>query len=218
MKKRASYLIALLLSITLVSDASAHVALKYPNGGEIFTSGSQISLEWELVILHDTQNWDLYFSSDGGITWLAIQLNIPISQLSFQWVVPDRVTSEGRIRIVQDNNGLNYEAISADFVIKAVGTTIDRPGDLPERPQSLATYPNPFTSESVFEFGLAHAGFVTLEVFDVQGKRVAVLVDQDLASGSYRTTWNAAGLASGIYFYRIREGAYVESKKVLLVR
>jgi hypothetical protein len=98
-------------------NISAHVALDYPLGGETFVVGQTITIEWHIVAHHNTLNWDLFFSPDGGLTWETIQLDIPTSQLSYEWEVPNAPTSQGRVRVFQDNEETNYLDNSMDFVI-----------------------------------------------------------------------------------------------------
>jgi len=99
------------------NNVSAHVALDYPLGGETFIVGQTITIEWHIVAHHNTLNWDLFFSPDGGVTWDTIQLDIPTSQLSYEWEVPDIPTTQGRVRVFQDNEETNYLDNSMDFVI-----------------------------------------------------------------------------------------------------
>ena len=108
-------LIYFLLSFT--SDVKAHVGLDYPQGGETFIVGETITIQWHVIIPHNTLNWDLYFSIDGGMTWDTLQLDIPTSNLSYEWVIPGSFTSQGRIQVVQDNEDQNYLDNSMDFII-----------------------------------------------------------------------------------------------------
>ena len=68
------------------------------------------------------------------------------------------------------------------------------------------------------EFALPHAGFVTLRVYNLLGEEVATLIAGDHAAGSFRATWDASGLPSGVYFYRLMAGDYVQTKKALLMK
>ena len=79
--------------------ATAHVGLDVPVGGEVFTAGDVVSIEWTLIVPHEQENWDLYFSSDGGKNWEEIELNLPVTQFNYQWIVPDLITDEGKIKI-----------------------------------------------------------------------------------------------------------------------
>jgi len=77
-------------------------------------------------------------------------------------------------------------------------------------------YPNPFNPTSHLRFTIAELRFVTLRVFDVIGREVATLVNGNLAAGNYDITFNAAGLSSGVYFYRLTAGGMVQTRKMIL--
>jgi hypothetical protein len=79
-------------------------------------------------------------------------------------------------------------------------------------------YPNPFNPASVIEFALPEAAFVRLEVFNVLGQKIQTLVEGNLATGYHSVTWDASDVSSGVYFYRISAGDFVETKKMLLLK
>jgi hypothetical protein len=79
-------------------------------------------------------------------------------------------------------------------------------------------YPNPFNPTTSFEYQIVSSEFVSLKVLDVLGREVATLVNEERQSGSYTLRWSASGLPSGVYFYRIRAGAFTETKKMVLAK
>ena len=84
---------------------------------------------------------------------------------------------------------------------------------------SLAqNYPNPFNPATVISYQLATAGKVTLKIFDVLGKEVTTLVNEEKSAGSYSVKFNAVNLPSGVYFYCLKSGGFVETKKLLLLK
>ncbi len=85
-----------------------------------------------------------------------------------------------------------------------------------ERFYLYQNYPNPFNGETRIEYSVLSSEHVTLKVFDVLGREVAVLVDDNRDTGSYVETLHATSLPSGIYFYQLRAGNFVEIKKMLL--
>jgi hypothetical protein len=89
---------------------------------------------------------------------------------------------------------------------------------LPKEFNLSQNYPNPFNPSTKIEFKLPHKSFVTLKVFDVLGNEIATLVNEEKPSGSYEVEFDASKLPSGIYFYRIQAGSFVETKKMLLLR
>ena len=104
--------------------AYGHVALDAPQGGETFTPGETVQIQWHEVIAHNSLNWDLYFSSDGGQTWDVIMEDIDHGTLSYSWTVPEINTTTAQIRVVQDNPGTNYQDDSDNFTIQAAGNDI----------------------------------------------------------------------------------------------
>ena len=84
-------------------------------------------------------------------------------------------------------------------------------------------YPNPFNPSTKIKFSLPQAENVLIKIYDITGREVYTLVDQKLQPGIYNTTWTSINndgksVASGVYFYRIVAGDFVESKKMILVR
>jgi hypothetical protein len=85
-------------------------------------------------------------------------------------------------------------------------------------------YPNPFNPTTTISYRLKEKGFVKLNVYDITGKLIKTLVNQIKDPGSYETEFNAKGLASGIYFYRLevfgndRSPLYSDIKKLVLLK
>jgi hypothetical protein len=97
-------------------------------------------------------------------------------------------------------------------------------------------YPNPFNPATTISFSLPLKSFVSLKVFDVLGREVAVVLSEDLPAGNYSRQWNAANMSSGIYFYRLsvvpsarrdlvptegrngQAGSFTETKKLVLLK
>ena len=84
-------------------------------------------------------------------------------------------------------------------------------------------YPNPFNPSTNIQYSLPEKGNVTLEIFNILGQRVTVLVDEVQTAGSYTKTWNAANVASGMYLYRMSVSGesgkkFFQNKKMLLIK
>ncbi len=79
-------------------------------------------------------------------------------------------------------------------------------------------YPNPFNPVTNFQFSIANCQLTILKVYDVLGREVATLVNEVKQPGEYTAIWDAANVPSGIYFYRLIAGSYIETKKLLLLR
>ena len=79
-------------------------------------------------------------------------------------------------------------------------------------------YPNPFNPSTQINYALPKSGVVTLKIYDVLGRDVTTLVNEYQTAGEYRATFNAAGFATGVYFYRLSVGNYSEVKRMLFVK
>ena len=79
-------------------------------------------------------------------------------------------------------------------------------------------YPNPFNPTTKIKFSIPELSFVTLKIFDVVGNEIETLVNQEEPAGSYEVQFSAIDLPSGIYFYQLRAGNFVETKKMILIK
>lgn len=79
-------------------------------------------------------------------------------------------------------------------------------------------YPNPFNPSTTIQYSIPKAGQVKLNIYSVTGKLVASLVDEYKPAGSYTVNFNAANLPSGVYFYRLTSGSFVENRKMILLK
>ncbi|MCH8033899.1 MAG: T9SS type A sorting domain-containing protein [Bacteroidetes bacterium] len=79
-------------------------------------------------------------------------------------------------------------------------------------------YPNPFNPTSKISYSIQKDGLVSLKVYDILGKEVASLVNEPKIAGTYNIEFNASNLPSGIYFYRIQTGTFIDTKKLILLK
>jgi len=79
-------------------------------------------------------------------------------------------------------------------------------------------YPNPFNPSTKIKFTISVFGFASLKVYDVLGNEVATLIHENKPGGEYEVNFNSEGLTSGVYFYQLKAGSYIETKKMLLLR
>lgn len=89
---------------------------------------------------------------------------------------------------------------------------------LPREFALLQNHPNPFNAVTQIQFDLPDASEVRLTIFDVTGREVASLVNESLAPGQHSVSFNASALSSGVYFYRLAAGSFVETKKMVLLK
>jgi hypothetical protein len=99
-----------------------------------------------------------------------------------------------------------------------VATSVNEPVTVAGAYQLYPNYPNPFNPSTTIRYEVRHAGNVNLKVYDVGGREVATIAEGTRPAGVYNVTFDASGLASGMYFYRLAAGNFIETRKMLLVK
>ena len=114
-----------------------------------------------------------------------------------------------------------------DYVKQLTATSPGTPTSVGSDPLGLSVpkgfllqqnYPNPFNPNTIISYHVSKAGLVRLKIFDSIGQEVTTLVNKEQAPGVYKVNWNASGLASGTYIYRLEIGNEVVSKKAVLLK
>jgi hypothetical protein len=100
----------------------------------------------------------------------------------------------------------------------SVGVESQPGSEIPKAYALHQNYPNPFNPSTSIEFALPKAGFVTLKIYNMLGEEVATLVSEKLPAGNHQRVWEAKGLASGVYLYRLQAGEFLQTKKLIWVR
>lgn len=122
----------------------------------------------------------------------------------------------------RDEGQLAHTKVEPDFDMVTVALSGAAPG-LPTTYALEQNYPNPFNPSTIISYSLPTPGNVSLDVFNVLGQKVVTLVDEYQAAGVYEQTWdghNASGqtVSSGVYFYRVTSGNFVDTKKMMLLK
>jgi hypothetical protein len=91
-------------------------------------------------------------------------------------------------------------------------------GGLPAMFSLHQNYPNPFNPSTTLRYALPQTAFVTLTVYNTLGQQVAQLVNEQQQAGYHDAVFNANELASGVYFYKLQAGDFVQTKKLLLLK
>ena len=180
--------------ILLVSRLNAHVSLVYPEGGETFTAGETVNIQWEITVSHNTENWDLYFSEDGGDTWEALKMDISVDSLNYQWLVPDMPTSQAQIRIVMDNDGNDYNDNSENFTIENVTAINENSYEF-----GLKIFPNPMTESSMITFINTDNEKYVLFLFNSSGQVVRKM--DNITTD--KVIIKRYDLVNGLYFFQL---------------
>jgi len=114
--------------------------------------------------------------------------------------------------------GLNSPSRIALTFESGLVNTVEDHVDLPAKYELKHNYPNPFNPATTIEFAIPQASDVTLKIYNVRGEEVATLVSEKLPAGNYRRVWSAGELSSGVYFYSLEAGTFVQTLKLLLIK
>ncbi|MBK9331166.1 MAG: T9SS type A sorting domain-containing protein [Ignavibacteria bacterium] len=82
----------------------------------------------------------------------------------------------------------------------------------------MQNYPNPFNPNTVIGFRIRSSSFTSLKIFDITGKEVSALINENLQPGSYEVDFNGSNIAGGVYFYRLITEDFSETKKMILIK
>jgi hypothetical protein len=193
--------------LTNNSDSSWHPT--------VAVSGSVVHIVWT-----DNRegNREIFYkrSTDGGVSWgvdTRLTNNLSDSRLS------SIAVSGSFVHVVwRDNRDGNSEIY---YKRNPTGNTIGIKNISSEIPSSYSlqqNYPNPFNPATNIKFAIPKNEFVKITVFDMLGKEIETLVNEQLAPGTYETNWNASNYPSGVYFYKLSAGDFSETKKMLLLK
>lgn len=162
---------------------------------------------------NDSTNVFLARSTDGGMSFSEMELTNgafkpePVGGLG-QGYQGDNIALQytfGKLLPVwMDNRNGRYQLYSVP--LQVVNTSIEENSDVASGFELMQNYPNPFNPSTTISFNIDRASYVELSVYDVLGREVAVLISENMEAGRHSKEFNAAGLNSGIYYYRLRAG------------
>ncbi len=112
------------------------------------------------------------------------------------------------------NNHIGFWYLSRDY-FTSVGQML---GSLPTKYWVGQNYPNPFNPTTTIQFGLPKTSYTSIKLFDILGREIMVLIDRKLRAGEHKVVLNAQDFSSGVYFYRIRAGDFIQTKRLVLLR
>ncbi len=103
-------------------------------------------------------------------------------------------------------------------ITRLSATGVEKSDEQPGSTDLQQNYPNPFNPKTDFRFQLADISKITLKIYDVLGREITTLVNEKLLPGVYHVSWDANGVASGVYYYRLQTQNFVSVKKMILLR
>jgi len=170
-----------------------------------------ITLEWQTAT--ETNNKGFEIERNTNSSWVEIGFiagkgtSVTTNDYSFVDKNPVGDTIHYRLKQIDNNGSFSY---SKEIEVTA---------DLTPNNYSLSqNYPNPFNPSTTINYSIANAGKVVLKIYDLLGKEVNTLVDENKPSGSYSVIFNARNMPSGIYVYELRTDGFVSRSKMILLK
>lgn len=192
-----------------------NTVFNYSAQPSVAASGSAVHVVWYDTRAGDTE---LYYkrSTDGGLNWEAD------NRLTYQpynsWY-PSIAVSGSAVHVVWNDGRQGGYEIYYKRNPSGNPTAVDLlDSKIPQDFKIEQNYPNPFNPSTHIPFSVQGSALTSLKVYDILGREVATLVNEVKQPGRYEVTWNATGYASGVYFYRLKAGSFVQTKRMLLLR
>jgi len=151
----------------------------------------------------------VYATTDGGVNWGEFRTGMPyalVFDLSISY--PSR-----NLRAATHGSGIWQIKLLQNPLAIQINTS-----QTPSSYMLEQNYPNPFNPSTKIKFQSPKNGFVTLKIYDMQGKLVSSLVNQNLNAGYYEINYDASKLSSGFYFYNLKSGNFSETKKMVVIK
>ncbi|MCA0444604.1 MAG: T9SS type A sorting domain-containing protein [Bacteroidetes bacterium] len=159
----------------------------------------------------------LYEELPDGSTVITFQLFNNTLEDSTFYNTNGRFIGEGDTLLLTTTNELKSTDVYS-FTLTSTGIEENNAGVKPVSFSLSQNYPNPFNPATVINYQLPVNSMTKLKIYDVIGREVATLVNEMKPAGRYQVTFNAGHLSSGVYFYRIEAGSFVQTKKLILVK
>ncbi len=204
----------ILVGVRTLPQTTRHIGVhRSTNGGQTWSrtySGGRVSGFVRSAASHNTlfaaSEEGILKSTDCGATWTIYNNAMPTRRLTSLIISPYSDTM--------------FVSTETHGVLKVWNylTDVSEKPNVPERTELFQNYPNPFNPTTNLGFRIADFGFVSLKVFDVLGREVATLVNEEMRAGNYEKKFDGSDLASGVYLYRMQAGGFAAVKKFILMR
>jgi len=196
------------------------VVRKTTTGYEMWYTGGSVSLGGQVI---------MYATSPDGIHWTIS--NGPVLQATGSWmsnhvIAPSVIFGDGRYHMWFSGFAApNFNTAKIGYATSTPAGNAIAPGESPQSTRLEQNYPNPFNPTTDVRYQVSRVIDVRISVYDLLGRELAVIVNERKAPGNYEVPFDASGLASGVYIYRMtaglpagQGGSFVQTRKMIVVR
>jgi photosystem II stability/assembly factor-like uncharacterized protein len=188
------------------------------DGGANWEARPNGSIIWMEVVLTETGkawavglNGKIAHSTDWGYTWQMQESGVS----DILW----------GIHFINDNEGWVVGQISSQWGVMLHttngGVTFVEEKQIDEIPTTYSlsnNFPNPFNPSTKIQYSIPHSAKVQIKIFDMLGNEIETLINEEKSVGTYELSWNAIDQPSGVYFYQIKAGKFIQTKKMILIK
>lgn len=133
-------------------------------------------------------------------------------------VTYDSASFQGYFNLTFSISSTDFSSWIFDTTIVVITGVEDELNPLPTEYLLSQNYPNPFNSSCAIKYSIPKSSQVSLKIFNTLGEEIEILVNEEKPVGVYEVNWNASNLPSGVYFYRLQAGDYVQTRKMILLK
>jgi len=191
------------------------LTVEIPNGGEVWEVGQTEEISWSAVNVYNVK---IELSTDNGSAWSSIVESTPNTG-TYSWLVtaPDS-SNQCLIRITNVDDELVMDESDGTFTIDLATGVEEKENSIPKEFALDQNYPNPFNPVTNIKYYVPETAHVTIKVYDLIGREVALLVNEVKQPGIYRVSFDGENLASGVYFYRMTSDNFTAVRKLNLLK
>jgi hypothetical protein len=157
-------------------------------------------------LLAGTDN-GVFMSTNFGLSWTDVSAGLPGCQIRSLYTA-------GSICFAGTNGRGVWKRPFSDFT----GVSEKTEASVPQRVALQPAYPNPFNPVTVIPFTTAAGGHVSMKIYDLAGKEIAVLVSDRFQPGRHEAKWNASSLPGGVYICRLEADGMIQTRKLVLMK
>jgi hypothetical protein len=171
-------------------------------------SGITINPYNSMNIFVASNHYGIYQTYNGGHNWISFNAGIDTADgVGNMMFIPGDTTE---LVFASERRSVWSITRTPDF--------IDDDGTALPKEFTAGNHPNPFNAATIIDFSLPKPGDVTIDIYDMLGRRVSTIVNEYMFAGYHSVVWHPEGIGSGMYLYRIKAGEYAESRKCVLLK
>jgi len=193
------------------------LTLLIPNGGETWLTNELQEIQWTASGTFDS--FTLQYSINNGNDWINIDENLPGTDSTYLWSVPNNPSENCLMQVIGFFGGQSVSDIcNKSFIISLTSNLSFQNGISPNRYYLFQNYPNPFNPRTTINYQLPVRSKVNLKIYDTLGKNVQTLVNNYQEAGRHSIRWQPKILSSGVFIVLLEAGNFRQVRKIVYLK